>query len=164
MRYSIQHVLEGIQHDRKARLKKVGQEHEELLKEWAAARETRAHQPNLAAAKLRELAEEAGRKSTFDRDDLREVEQAMYKVYHQAPTQYAVSQLEAKAKAKADEYLRLEGLTNTQDSPLEVFLRALQSGGETHISQHGLKQAGFGDHTVSRYIVARINALGPQDG
>ena len=44
------------------------------------------------------------------------------------------------------------------DTRLETFLKALSEGGTTHVTQYGLKQAGFNALALTDYINARARA------
>ena len=148
MKYLIDHVLEGSVADRARRAKEATEALEEAQQVLAEKVERRDELPGLIGSGLREYALHVEREGT---PSLRDMELEVKRLYNLGPSAYDIGQQRLKVKQLAE---RAEDLNLEGDSSLEQFLKALKDGGETHVSQYGLKQAGF-DVKVAPLIVAR---------
>lgn len=160
MRYSIDHVLEGIQLARKARLEGIAAEIGTHTLELEALRERRADAPRRLADLLRELANRVDEMPVVSHTDYELVRTDIIRLERGTPSQYDVDNLARNITTLQDRHAELAKEHAAADTQLEQFLRAVQAGGgETQVSQHGLKQAGFNAEPVTRYIVARLQAI-----
>jgi hypothetical protein len=150
MKYLIDHVLEGIVADRSKRLTEAQNEYDMANQKLAEVQEARAQAPANIAAGLRQLAERVHREDTSHRD----AEIELKRLYNSAPSVYDVGRIRQEVHKLGTRANVLAHDDRTNNSALETFLRALKDGGETHVSQYGLKQAGF-DVKVAPLIVAR---------
>lgn len=158
MRYDITLVLEGIQAHRQERIARLQGQTAQYQDELTASyKEAEAY-----AATAQEWFEKAldDIKSTsfVFKNQLDSLDGSLYHLRRGAPSDNRVQSRERQIKSNVTLIENLNQQTARCDSPLEVFLKGVQAGGETHVSQHGLTQAGFKDQPVSLFIAARYRA------
>lgn len=159
MRYSIDHVLEGIQLHRKAQMEVLATKMSARSLESEALNERRATAPSRLEDVLLQQATRVAGLPVLGRDDFNTVREAITRLERSVPDQYEVDNTARKVQQLRQEHADLATVHAVGDTTLEQFLHALQAGGETHVSQHGLKQAGFNGEPITRYIVARLQAV-----
>lgn len=159
MRYLIGHVLEGIAAHRQNQIQQLtdsyiadSQEIKDLYRQAEEGTER-------IISQLRSYADEISGEGWVFLEDLRRLRDWLWDRETKIPRRGTVRAKEGRLDEKNSQIIRLKEAQDTKDSNLEVFLRAIQEGGETHVSQHGLKQAGFKDQNVATFIAARARAV-----
>lgn len=157
MRYSIDHVLEGIAIHRgeqvltlQAGLQGANEKLGELIQH-------RSEAPGKLVELLRHHAELANQQPRVERDDFQAVHDAVRRLERDTTKEYDVDNQARKVAQLQQDLDQLPAVGTTR---LEQFLKALQAGGETHVSQHSLKQAGFAVEHLVTVILARAAAQG----
>lgn len=158
MRYSIDHVLEGIQYARVAQLNSRMEAVVTTKESLAKVELRRGAAPVTLARMLQEFSIQMSLLRRLERSDYDAIRSSVTRHERDAPSHYDEGNLQAQVKRLQEQADELAAEAEAQNGPLEQFLRALQEGGETHVSQHGLKQAGFKAERVTDYIVARSQA------
>lgn len=154
MKYSISHVLAGISIKRQQDIDCTA---EEILAKGRAIEKTK-QRAALALKQLKELT--LMHVSTMDqltaywKTGSALVIPDSDKIVRNAPTEFELLRNEEQIRDLQTRKERLEAQAASADTGLELFLRAVQAGGETHITQHGLKVAGFDNLKISHYIIA----------
>ena len=152
MRYLIDHVLEGIKADRKTRLTDAQAKYDQLGAELTKLQADKACGPEDIAAHLRRLAQQvhSGTVSTYS-----DADRIVRDAFNSVPSAMTIGNKRKQFEQAGRELDTLRHYARTCRSDLEVFLSGIKEGGETHVSQHGLKQAGYGHVTIAPLIVAR---------
>lgn len=158
MRYEINHVLEGIALTRDARQAALYQELGDKSQQLWDAKAKRDGGPRSLVEVLRVQATAAGLLQAVTQEDFNTIRDEITRLERALPSTYEVARLETALARLQGEYDELATLVDTKATRLEQFLRALQAGGETHVSQHSLKQSGFAVDKLTDVIVARMNA------
>lgn len=167
MRYSIDHVWEGIQLHRQEHLVTLKRGEQRLLETQQALQARVQAAPAEIAELLYQAARKVEAKSALhqqhypDRDG--NVLEKVAKALRRLPSEYDLDKVSRELQQNRDRQTAVQAEAASRDTRLEQFLRALQQGGETHVSQHSLKQAGFDGAQFTNYVLARANAQ-PQDG
>lgn len=155
MRYLIDHVLEGLEAYRVQQILVLQRQNEKLDTEIADSYKVAEKTSETVTKQVKALTELVEQQAFIFGEDIHEIIDKLYGIHRAAPKQWKAKDLEKKLKENREDIERLRRANQTKDSEVEVFLRAVQEGGETHVSQHGLKQAGFGHLTAANYIAAR---------
>lgn len=151
MRYPIGAVLKGYAAHRKATIDKATQDYRDLLMEQdrriAEAEDSR---PAIANELYRqaELIRTGTRALTSVYRDALEVE---VKKKWNVPAQWDVDR-NKREQAHAETYM--DTLANAPEPELVKFLKTMQSSGESYISAHGVRQAGFDPKDLTAWVLA----------
>ena len=164
MKHLITHVLEGIQADRKEQLAAVEDRHAAACGKVADLHQRLADAPNQVVDFLENQATKLRAIGTFDRQQVELVRTDLLRLERSIPTSYDLGQAGKDVDYRQSRLDDLQAEYLGQDTQLEQFLRALLTGGETHVSQHALKQAGFDLKPITTYILARARAQTSQEG
>lgn len=155
MRYLIDHVLEGVNIRRAQMLQEAEDRLRELADKAGAQQDIMAKMPDRLITGMNHVADELDNMTSLQPGQWEElVTRHIKPLLNDMPAKYEWDRLQQDLERAERHAASLRGMIQSGDSDLEVFLRAVKEGGETHVSQHALKQAGF-DTNVTDYIVAR---------
>jgi hypothetical protein len=158
MRYDIKHVLEGIGIALQQELEVRETELDHAVAKQAADLEQARRGPVRLSEALQDLLVELEKTSQLSRDDYNSrIEKLKIGNWtpDTLPPQYELNKHPEKIGKLAGEVDRIAAALRSRNSPMENFLRGLLDGGETHVSQHSIKQAGFNPAELTRYVTAR---------
>lgn len=154
MKYAIAHILEGIRLHRQAEIRRT----EDSIKETGAARAAAQDKARQGAADFRELVEDFALNlqglSGLYRQGKETAVPGVQQLLKQMPTRFEVDRYTQQLTDLEARSVRLAAQAETADTQLEQFLRALQAGGESHITQNALKMSGYPDVRIDQYIIA----------
>lgn len=151
MRYYIDHVLEGMALVREKDLREARTALESEHKGLEDLHSVMLQAPVALANALADAGQKVLEQAQLTKGDFNKIlGEYTGSILSELPNQYEFERLEAnrdRAQKKVDS---LE-----QAPELELFLKAVRQGGETHVSQHAIKQAGFSNENITRYVMAR---------
>lgn len=163
MRYLITHVLEGIQAYRAEQITAAEARHSEACARVGELRLRLELVPQEVADFLEAQVAKLRTNTSFDRQQVELIRTDLLRLERSTPTPYDLDQAARKVDRLQGELDNLQAERQAQDTQLEQFLRAVQAGEETHVSQHALKQAGLDLKPITTYILARARVQ-PKEG